>query len=172
MDGQTGMTFECNTKAPAPTPQRPLTQAKCRNPVCRALIEMQHSLLERSDSYLYRTATGADSIAVVCSQCKHVYPYTIAEFYGSGMTDMLDPFRIGRLNLFHVYLECENKDCDFLTGAWLPTSSSMKIEEVRAELELWEICELICRCEKRVLSPKQASLRQNALDFAESGPGT
>jgi hypothetical protein len=145
-------------------PERPLTQTKCHNQGCPALVEMPDSILQRADSYLYRTATGIDSIAVLCDRCKRGYAYTTAEFYGSGMTDTPDPFRNGRLNLFHVYLECENKDCKSLTGAWSPKPAHIEIEDVRAELESWQVHGLVCRCGEVVLSPLQASLRQSEPD--------
>jgi hypothetical protein len=108
---------------------------------------------------------GGEYLALSCLVCKHVSPYNSAEFHASGMTRTPDPFRNGELNLFHAYLECENKDCEFLVGVFAPRPASMTLAQVRDEFGEWTVGGNVkCVCGNAALSPKLASLRQYELD--------
>jgi hypothetical protein len=104
---------------------------------------------------------GDDYVAVACDEGKHVSPYRIAEFHAAGMTDMPDPFRTGQLNLFHVLLECENKDCRFLVGVFAPKPSYVTLDDVRAELRDWTVSDVRCGCGLVAVSPRVTSLRRH-----------
>jgi hypothetical protein len=100
-----------------------------------------------------------DHIAAACDECKHAYPYRIAEFHASGMTDTPDPFRNGKLNLWHVFLECENRDCRFLTGVYAPKPSHVQIDDMRTELGDWTVHDVLCVCGLMAVSPRVTLVR-------------
>ena len=150
---------------------RPLNRTKCHNPDCLALIEMPDSILREASCYLSRTAMGGDYVAVACGGCRLVSPYSGTEFHDAGMTDMLDPFRNDQLNLFYVLLECGNKNCEFLIGAFAPRPAHMTLDDLRGELDGWTVSdELRCACGLPAISLKAASLRRCETEFCDNSP--
>ena len=142
---------------------RPLNRTKCHNPDCLALIEMPDSILREAGCYLSRTAMGGDYVAVACGGCRLVSPYSGIEFRDAGMTDTPDPFRNDQLNLFYVLLECGNKNCEFLIGAFAPRPAHVTLDDLRSELDDWTVSgKLRCACGLPAISLKASSLRRCA----------
>jgi len=111
---------------------------------------------------------GGDYVAVACDGCKIVSSYSDIEFRSAGMTDTPDPFRNGQLNLFHVFLECDDKDCQFLSGVFAPKPSRVTLADVRIELGDWTVSGVHCACGLTAVSPKAASLRQHELESSDN----
>jgi len=106
---------------------------------------------------------GGDYIAVACGGCRLVSPYSGIEFRDAGMTDTPDPFRNDQLNLFYVLLECGNKNCEFLIGAFAPRPAHVTLDDLRGELDGWTVSgKLRCACGLPAISLKASSLRRCA----------
>jgi hypothetical protein len=140
--------------------ERLLNRTKCHNPYCQASIEMPDAIHREVGSYLSRSAMRGDFVGVSCGECKHAYPYSIAEFHAAGMTDTPDPFHSGKLNLFHVHLECGNEDCEFLAGVFAPRPAHVQLDDLHAELGDWVVVGVRCACGMISLSPKPFSLHR------------
>jgi hypothetical protein len=105
----------------------------------------------------HTSATDIDSIAVVCDVCKQAHSYNAVHFPPLGMTDKPSPYATGgSLNLFHVPLGCENKDCAVRLEVLAPKRSHISLEEVQEEMHTWNVSFLKCRCGGQIVIPKKA----------------